>query len=39
MLQVDEETMKKKFKDIDHLELELSKVPMKVLYKIQVSVT
>jgi hypothetical protein len=38
MLQVDEETMQKKLKDIDHLDLALPKVPMKVLYKLQISV-
>jgi hypothetical protein len=38
MLQVDEETTQKKLKDIDHLDLALPKVPMKALYKLQVSV-
>jgi hypothetical protein len=38
MLHIDEETMQKKLKDIDHLDLALPKVPMKVLYKLQVSV-
>jgi hypothetical protein len=38
MLQVDEEIVQKKLKDIDHLDMALAKVPMKALYKLQVSV-
>jgi hypothetical protein len=39
MLQVDEDTMQKPLKDIDHLDLALPKVPTKALYKLQISVT
>jgi hypothetical protein len=39
MLQVDEETMQNPLKDIDHLDLELPKVPTKALYKLQINVT
>ena len=38
MLQVDEETEHKKLKDIDHLDLELPKVPTNALYKLQINV-
>jgi hypothetical protein len=39
MLHIDEETMQKQLKEIDHLDLALPKIPTKVLYKLQVSVT
>jgi hypothetical protein len=39
MLQMDKETTQEHLKDIDHLDLALPKVPTKVLYKLQVSVT
>jgi hypothetical protein len=39
MFHVDEEITHKKLKYIDHLELELPKVPTKELYKIQISAT
>jgi hypothetical protein len=38
MLQVDEATMQRPLKDIDHLDLALPKIPTKVLYKLQISV-
>jgi hypothetical protein len=39
MLQVDEATMQRPLKDIDHLDLALPNIPNKVLYKLQISVT
>jgi hypothetical protein len=38
MLQVDEDTMQNPLKDIEQLDLVLSKIPTKALYKLQISV-
>jgi hypothetical protein len=38
MLQVYDETTQNPLKDINHLDLELPKVPTKALYKLQISV-
>jgi hypothetical protein len=38
MLQVDEDTMQKPLKDVEQLDLALSKIPTKALYKLQMSV-
>jgi hypothetical protein len=39
MLQVDKDTTHKPLKDIEQLDLVLSKIPTKALYKLQISVT
>jgi hypothetical protein len=38
MLQVDEETTQRPLKDVEQLDLVLSKIPTKALYKLQMSV-
>jgi hypothetical protein len=38
MLEVDENTMQRLVKDLEHLELVLVNIPMKALYGLQVSV-
>jgi cysteinyl-tRNA synthetase len=38
MLQIDQGIMQKKLKDIEQLDLAMSKIPNKVLYKLQMSV-
>jgi hypothetical protein len=37
MLQVDEDKMQNPLKEIDHLDLELPKIPTKALYELQIS--
>ena len=38
MMQLEEETTHKKIREIDHFHFDLANIPMKVLYKLQVSV-
>ena len=38
MLQVDEDTLQKHLKDVEQLDLVLSKIPIKELYKLQMSI-